>query len=82
MTRYDKNYNEGASFKLTIPLSKLYIHRRRLNVYHSSLSILVVRLGGPVTAIDTRAESAEPDCFGSVIATETPIECYVDSQED
>ncbi len=65
-TRYDKNYNEGASFKLTIPLSKLYIFRRGLNAFHSSLSILVVRLGGSVTAIETRAES---------------IECYGDSQE-
>jgi hypothetical protein len=65
-TRYDKNYKEDASFKLTKPLSKLYILRRRLNVFHSSLSILVVRLGGSVTAIETRAES---------------IECYEDPHE-
>jgi hypothetical protein len=65
-TRYDKNYTEGASFKLTMPLSKLYIFRRRLNAFHSSLSILVVRIGGSVTAIETRAES---------------IKCYEDSQE-
>lgn len=65
-TKYDKNYNEGASFKLTMHLSKLYILRRRLNAFHSSLSILVVRLGGSVTAIETRDES---------------IECYEGPQE-
>ena len=65
-TRYDKNYTEGASFKLTMPLSKLYIFRRRLNPFHSCLSILVARIGGSVTTIETRAES---------------IECYEDSQE-
>ena len=31
---YDKNYNECASFKLTITLSKRYIFRHSLNAFH------------------------------------------------
>lgn len=44
---------------MTFKLTKLYIFRRRLNAFHSSLSIPVVRIGGSVTAIETRAESIE-----------------------